>query len=204
MRRVRLIRPTKTGNFNRLQRLRRPDKRSASGKFADKVHFVYAGCGVYALSGLQKQAVSIDCRDYVGLISASGKFADKVHFVYAGCGVYALSGLQKTGSFNRLQRLCRPDKHSASGKFADKAHFVYAGCGVYALSGLQKQAVSIDCRDYVGLINAAHQANFTYLHPPLPLQPLAHKEQRANITRFIEVRVLQQIHHTRQRPAHLW
>ncbi|MCH0692927.1 hypothetical protein KVP97_03405, partial [Escherichia coli] len=73
--------------------------------------------------------------------------------------MYALSGLQKTGSFNRLQRLCRPDKHSASGKFADKAHFVYAGCGVYALSGLQKQAVSIDCRDYVGLISAAHQAS---------------------------------------------
>ncbi len=34
MRRERLIRPTKTCKFNRLQRLCRPDKRSASGNFA--------------------------------------------------------------------------------------------------------------------------------------------------------------------------
>ena len=54
-------------HFNRLQRLRRPDKRSASGNFAfviilsllleaqivDNVRFVHAGCGVNALSGLQ-------------------------------------------------------------------------------------------------------------------------------------------------------
>ncbi|EGO8358641.1 hypothetical protein EYW98_03750 [Escherichia coli] len=67
MQRERLIRPTKTCNFNRLQRLRRPDKRSASGNFAfviilsllleaqivDNVRFVHAGCGVNALSGLQ-------------------------------------------------------------------------------------------------------------------------------------------------------
>ena len=32
----------------------------------DIVRFVHAGCGVNALSGLQKHANSIDCRDYVG------------------------------------------------------------------------------------------------------------------------------------------
>ncbi|EGO8358169.1 hypothetical protein EYW98_01200 [Escherichia coli] len=43
-------------------------------------------------------------------------------------------------------------------QIADKVRFVHAGCGVNALSGLQKHAISIDCRDYVGLISVAHQA----------------------------------------------
>ncbi len=44
---------------------------------ADKVRFVHAGYGVNDLPDLQKHAISIDCRDYVGLIrrSASGNFA---------------------------------------------------------------------------------------------------------------------------------
>ena len=63
---------------------------------------------------------------------------------------------------------------------------------------------SINCRNFVSLISIMHQANFTHLQPPLPFQPFAHEEQRADITRFVEVRVFQQIHHMRQRPAHLW
>ncbi|KDV33477.1 hypothetical protein BU63_19750 [Escherichia coli O118:H16 str. 07-4255] len=41
------------------------------------MRFVHAGCGVNALSGLQKHANSIDCRDYVDpdKRSASGNFA---------------------------------------------------------------------------------------------------------------------------------
>ncbi|EYE32993.1 putative 4-phosphopantetheinyl transferase EntD [Escherichia coli 2-177-06_S3_C2] len=35
------------------------------------MRFVHAGCGVNALSSLQKHANSIDCRDYVGLISVA-------------------------------------------------------------------------------------------------------------------------------------
>ncbi|OSL52849.1 hypothetical protein EASG_02672 [Escherichia coli H383] len=35
------------------------------------MRFVHAGCGVNALFGLQKHANSIDCRDYVGLISVA-------------------------------------------------------------------------------------------------------------------------------------
>ncbi|EPC8816453.1 hypothetical protein ACR1E8_003310 [Escherichia coli] len=34
-------------------------------QIADNVRVVHAGCGVNALSGLQKHANSIDCRDYV-------------------------------------------------------------------------------------------------------------------------------------------
>ncbi|EHR8835253.1 hypothetical protein KUS10_000639 [Escherichia coli] len=43
-------------------------------------------------------------------------------------------------------------------QIVDNVRVVHAGCGVNALSGLQKQAISIDCRDYVGLISVAHQA----------------------------------------------
>lgn len=38
-------------------------------QIADNVRVVHAGCGVNALSGLQKHANSIYCRDHVGLIS---------------------------------------------------------------------------------------------------------------------------------------
>ncbi|WP_211764456.1 hypothetical protein, partial [Escherichia coli] len=66
-----------------------------------------------ALSGLQKHANSIHCRNLVGLISiahqavlrlpsvsneekhSSFQIVDKVRVVHAGCGVNALSGLQK-------------------------------------------------------------------------------------------------------------
>ncbi|END4133949.1 hypothetical protein ABL420_003551 [Escherichia albertii] len=41
----------------------------------DKVRFVHAGCGMNALSGLQKYANSIHCISVVGLISASGNLA---------------------------------------------------------------------------------------------------------------------------------
>ncbi|KXP70119.1 hypothetical protein AUQ08_15185, partial [Escherichia coli] len=37
----------------------------------DKVRFVYAGCGVNALSGLQNRANSIYCNHLVGLISVA-------------------------------------------------------------------------------------------------------------------------------------
>ncbi|AUT27811.1 hypothetical protein FHD46_01260 [Escherichia coli] len=55
-----------------------------------------------------------------------------------------------------------PAKKSHSPKevaqIADKVRFVLAGCGVNALSGLQNSANSINCRNVVGLISAAHQA----------------------------------------------
>ncbi|EFJ95803.1 hypothetical protein BU57_02585 [Escherichia coli O121:H19 str. 2011C-3609] len=41
------------------------------GQIADKVRFVHAGCGVNALSGLQKHENSIYCRSCVGLISVA-------------------------------------------------------------------------------------------------------------------------------------
>ncbi|HAH42152.1 MAG TPA: hypothetical protein DCL90_04375, partial [Shigella sp.] len=37
----------------------------------DKVRFVYAGCGVNALSGLQNRANSTYCNSLVGLISVA-------------------------------------------------------------------------------------------------------------------------------------
>ena len=40
-------------------------------QIADNVRVVHAGCGVNALSGLQKHANSIYCRDHVGLISVA-------------------------------------------------------------------------------------------------------------------------------------
>ncbi|OXW57480.1 hypothetical protein CQA91_21440 [Shigella flexneri] len=40
-------------------------------QIVDKVRFVYAGCGVNALSGLQNRANSIHCRIFVGLISGA-------------------------------------------------------------------------------------------------------------------------------------
>ncbi|MCH0694725.1 hypothetical protein KVP97_13085, partial [Escherichia coli] len=43
-------------------------------------------------------------------------------------------------------------------QIVDNVRVVHAGCGVNALSGLQKHAISIDRKDYVGLISVAHQA----------------------------------------------
>ncbi len=40
-------------------------------QIVDKERFVYAGCGVNALSGLQNRANSIHCRIFVGLISGA-------------------------------------------------------------------------------------------------------------------------------------
>ncbi|WP_167851074.1 MULTISPECIES: hypothetical protein [unclassified Escherichia] len=40
-------------------------------QIVDKVRFVYAGCGVNALSGLQNRANSIHCRIFVGQISGA-------------------------------------------------------------------------------------------------------------------------------------
>ncbi|EGO8359916.1 hypothetical protein EYW98_10585 [Escherichia coli] len=68
-----------------------------------------------ALSGLQKHVISIDCRDCVGLISVA-------HQAILRCSCRMrrerLIRPTKTCNFNRLQRLCRPDKRSASGNFA--------------------------------------------------------------------------------------
>ncbi|EFN4195721.1 hypothetical protein FQJ01_16895 [Escherichia coli] len=65
-------RPYRTGNEVLL-----PDGAARRGtappgiQIVDKVRFVYAGCGVNALSGLQKRANSIHCRIFVGLISGA-------------------------------------------------------------------------------------------------------------------------------------
>ncbi|AEE57581.1 hypothetical protein FQJ65_02310 [Escherichia coli] len=42
-----------------------------TNQIIDKVHFVYAGCGVNALSGIKNIANSIYCRNLVGLISGA-------------------------------------------------------------------------------------------------------------------------------------
>ncbi|RAU51555.1 hypothetical protein DBY68_004340 [Pseudocitrobacter sp. RIT415] len=46
-------------------------RQSLPNQIAEKVHFVFAGCGVTALSGLQNTPDSIHCRKLVGRISAS-------------------------------------------------------------------------------------------------------------------------------------
>ncbi|MEL3691721.1 hypothetical protein R9U70_06825, partial [Escherichia coli] len=47
-------------------------------QIADNVRVVHAGCGVNALSGLQKHANSIDCRDYVDTVMACKFFPGPV------------------------------------------------------------------------------------------------------------------------------
>ncbi|EFW8404425.1 hypothetical protein EJN44_13730 [Shigella dysenteriae] len=71
-----------------------------------------AGCGVNALSGLQKHANSIYCRDHVGLIkrSASGNLAfETVCLFLAGCDANAPSGIAKL----KITRLLSPRYHAA-------------------------------------------------------------------------------------------
>ncbi|MCU7303812.1 hypothetical protein, partial [Escherichia albertii] len=92
----------------------------------------HAGCGVNALSGLQKTANSRYCRIRVGLISTAHQ---------------AIFLLAKK----------RPAKRASD---RGQCALCHAGCGVNALSGLQKTANSRYCRIRVGLISTAHQAIF--------------------------------------------
>ncbi|MCV5655900.1 hypothetical protein OFN54_31655, partial [Escherichia coli] len=48
------------------------------------VRFVYAGCGVNALSGLQNRANSIYCRKHVGLISEAHQAVLRLSAVSSG------------------------------------------------------------------------------------------------------------------------
>ena len=57
----------------------------------DKVRFVHAGCGMNALSGLQKYANSIHCISVVGLISAAHQAIQRLpsvsHFPTSGSDI---------------------------------------------------------------------------------------------------------------------
>ncbi|ABV05317.1 hypothetical protein EcHS_A0963 [Escherichia coli HS] len=61
-------------------------------QIADKVRVVYAGCGVNALSGLQKRANSIHCMGHVGLISVAHQAILPLSSVSSrGCGFLNLT-----------------------------------------------------------------------------------------------------------------
>ncbi|EEF3250921.1 hypothetical protein FW739_08215 [Salmonella enterica subsp. enterica serovar Abony] len=53
-----------------------------TNQIIDKERFVYAGCGVNALSGLQNRANSIYCRNLVGLISVAHQAGLRLSSVY--------------------------------------------------------------------------------------------------------------------------
>ncbi|EMM4084325.1 hypothetical protein WAC87_002201 [Shigella flexneri] len=101
----------------------------------DKVLVVHAGCGVYALSGVQNSANSTDGDCLVGLISVAHQ---------ARCRLSSVSKVLTLKTFSIM----------------DKVLVVHAGCGVNALSGLQNSANSTDGDCLVGLISAAHQARW--------------------------------------------
>ncbi len=74
-------------------------------QIADQVRFVHAGCGVYALSGLQNHAKSIHCRVDVGQISAAHQAILLCHQSQLLREPLVIDFLICTVSFNCCQRV---------------------------------------------------------------------------------------------------